>query len=70
MNRDQIIQKLNHIFVTSLELKRMVAGEAALEGDIDRILAISKEKLLLLDPKGFLKYHEGEKSESEKRESM
>lgn len=60
MNLDQIIKELNQIFIISLKLKRMVVNEPVLEGDIDRILAISKEKLLLLDPKNFVKYQHGE----------
>jgi hypothetical protein len=61
VNQDKIIQKLNVIFVNSLELKGMVAGNPALEGDIDRILAISREKLLLLDPENFVTYQRGSK---------
>jgi hypothetical protein len=59
MNQDKIVEKLNAIFNSSLELKKLVAGNPALEGDIDRILAISKDKLLLLDPENFIMYQKG-----------
>ena len=60
MDEDRVIEKLRHIFRLSSELRMDVKGNPALEGDMDRIFAISKEKLLLLDPENFAIYQRGE----------
>jgi hypothetical protein len=56
MGRDQVVDKLMKIVSVSLELKEIVSGDPAMEGDIDRILAISMEKWRLLDPESFMAY--------------
>jgi hypothetical protein len=56
MGRDQVIEKLKQIVSLGLELKEIVSGDPAMEGDIDRILAISREKLRLLDPESTMTY--------------
>ena len=60
MGEDQIIEKLYQIMKISQGLKREVSGMPALEGDVDRILAISREKLLLLDSENFMRYRSEE----------
>ena len=52
MGRDQVVDKLKEIVSLGLELKEIVSRDPAIEGDIDRILAISRDKLRLLDPEG------------------
>ena len=54
MSLNQIVDRLRKIVSLSLELKEIVSGDPAMEGDIDRILAISREKWLLLDPVGYM----------------
>ena len=54
MSQNQIVDKLKEIASISSKLKEMVSGDPALEGDVDRILAISKEKWLLLDPVDYM----------------
>ena len=56
MGRDQVVEKLKQIVFVSFELKEIVSGDPSMEGDIDRILAISREKLRLLDPERFLAF--------------
>ena len=60
MDEDQIIEKLYQIMKISQALKKEVSGMPALEGDVDRILAISREKLLLLDSENFMRYRSEE----------
>ena len=60
MGEDQIIEKLYQIMKICQALKREVSGMPALEGDVDRILAISREKLLLLDSENFMRYRSEE----------
>jgi len=61
MGRDQVVDKLKEIVSLGLELKEIVSGDPAMEGDIDRILAISREKLRLLDPESAMTYQREEK---------
>ncbi|MFH1489395.1 MAG: hypothetical protein ABII06_10860 [Pseudomonadota bacterium] len=56
MNQKHIVNKLKEIVFIGVELKKTVSGDPALEGDIDRILAIAGEKWLLLDPESFMAY--------------
>ena len=61
MSQNQIVDRLRKIVSLSLELKEIVSGDPAMEGDIDRILAISREKWLLLDPESYMAHQAEEK---------